>query len=229
MPIVMDNRARASVSLPLALLSPSLCLWACSPRRHKPGAGCYDGQAWHLNPCPLVALGGLCRGDREVEAEGDQRGPSERRERKKGVRREARPINPLSLDARALPSPATPCRNPRCVNVEGAPLYARLSLKKGPFGGKQFSCPLSSQWGYIPLLWASVSGRYPSPRPSEALTIHTRWATKSLNLLPHYHLPSAPPPFIIPSSNQYCWLRCSVSQKASWVASCWRFSGIACF
>lgn len=101
--------------------------------------------------------------------------------------------------------------------------------RKGPFGGKQFSCPLWSQWGHIPLLWASVSSRYWSPCRSAALTINTRWATKSLNLLAHYHLLSASPPFIIPYSDQYCWLHCSVSQKTSWIALCWLFSRIACF
>lgn len=65
--------------------------------------------------------------------------------------------------------------------------------------------------------------------PLAALTIHTRWVTKSLNLLPHYHLLSASTPFIIPHSDQYGWLHCSVSQKTSWMASCWLFSRIACF
>lgn len=101
--------------------------------------------------------------------------------------------------------------------------------RKGPFGDKQFSCPLWSQWGHIPLLWASVSSRYWSPRCSAALTIQTRCATKSLNLLAHYHLLSSSPPFIIPYLDQYCWLHCSISQKTSWIALCWLFSRIACF
>lgn len=101
--------------------------------------------------------------------------------------------------------------------------------RKRPFGDKQFSCPLWSQWGHIPLLWASVSSRYWSPRCSAALTIQTRCATKSLNLLAHYHLLSSSPPFIIPYLDQYCWLHCSISQKTSWIALCWLFSRIACF
>lgn len=200
--------------------------WRASPRRHEPGAGRSDGQAWHLNPCPPVALGGLCGGGGGV-----QRGPSEHRERKKRVRTEAHPINPLSLAAHALPShpPLLPPAEILSVSVRRGPHCAwACHWRKGPFGGKQFSCPLWSQWGHIPLLWASVSSRYWSPRRTPALTIHTRWATKSLNLLPHYHLLSASPPFIIPYSDQYCWLHCSVPQKTSWIASCWLFSRITC-
>lgn len=36
-------------------------------------------------------------------------------------------------------------------------------------------------------------------RRAAELTIHTRRATKSLDLLPHDHLLSASPPFIVPS------------------------------
>ena len=131
MPIVMDNGARASVSLPLAVLSlPLPVSWRASPWRHEPGAGSSDGQAWHLNPCPAVASGRLCGGDGGVWG-GAQRGPSEHRERETGVRTEAHPVPRCThTHTHSLPSVASPLQKSYCG---GGPIVHRPTAEeKGP-------------------------------------------------------------------------------------------------
>lgn len=230
MPIVMDNGARASFSLPLAFLSPFPCLSACFPQETRAGGWALWWPSVTFKPLPSGSFRGALwrrwrRGCREVHL-------STEKEKKGGTDRGSPYKPPVPrYTPRAPPQfSQLPPAEILSVSVRWGPHCERACRwRKGPFGGKQFSCPLWSQWGHIPLLWASVSSRYWSPRRSAALAIHTRWATKSLNLLAHYHLLSASPPFIIPYSDQYCWLRRSVSQKTSWIASCWLFSRIACF
>lgn len=229
MPIVMDNGARASVSLPLAFLTPSPCLLACFPLETRAGGWALWWPSVTFKPLPCGSFrGALWRSwgggvERSIWAP----------RKKKGGTDTGSPYKPPITWCTCTTHPHPPLLPPAeilSVSVWWGPHCARAYCwRKGPFGGKQFSCPLWSQWGHIPLLWASVSSRYWSPRCSAALTIHTRCATKSLNLLAHYHLLSASPPFIIPYLDQYCWLHCSISQKTSWIALCWLFSRIACF
>lgn len=137
--------------------------WRASPWRHEPGAGRSDGQAWHLNPCPPVALGGLCGGDGGGDAE---RSIWAQRKKKGGTDRGSPYKPPVHTHSPPTLPCFPPCTEILSVSVRWGPHCARACRwRKGPFGGKQFSCPLWSQWGHIPLLWASVSSRYWSPSP----------------------------------------------------------------
>lgn len=81
-----------------------------------------------FKPLPSGSFRGLCGGDG-----GAQRGPSEHRERKKGVRTEAHPINPLSLDAHATHPPLLPPAEALSVSVRRGPHCERAAAEeKGP-------------------------------------------------------------------------------------------------
>lgn len=183
MPIVMDNGARASVSLPSAFLSPSPCLLACFPLETRAGGWALWWPSVTFKPLPS----GSFRGALWRRWGGTQRGPSEHRERKKGVRTEAHPINPLSTRTPLPPCPASPPAQKSSVcQCGGGPIVrGPAAEEKGPLvvnnsavhsdhnGGTSHCFEHLFRVGIGPL------------RRSPALTIHTRWATKSLNLLPH--------------------------------------------
>lgn len=142
---------------------PHLVSWRASPMRHEPGAGRSDGQAWHLNPCPEVLLGAFFRGRREVHLS--------REKEKQGLHTEAHPTNSLLLGPALTPTP--PPAEILSVSVRwGSHCAPTCRWRKEAFGGKQFSCPLGSQWGHIPLLRASVRVGAAVPAPHSS-TVHT--------------------------------------------------------
>lgn len=105
-----------------------------------------------------------------------QRGPSEHRERKKGVRTEAHPINPLSLDALpSPPSPASPCRNPQCVSAVGAPIVrGPAAEEKGPLVVNNSAVHSDHNGGTSHCFEHLFRVGIGPPRRSAALTIHTQ-------------------------------------------------------
>lgn len=165
MPIVMDNGARASVSLPLAFLSPSPCLLACFPQETRAGGWALWWPSVTFKPLPCGSFrGALWRS--WWEGGGAERSIWAQRKKKGGTDRGS-PYKPPVPRCTTLPTlPCFPLQKSSVCQCGGGPHCARACRwRKGPFGGKQFSCPLWSQWGHIPLLWASVSSRYRSPSP----------------------------------------------------------------
>lgn len=163
MPIVMDNGARASVSLPSAFLSPSPCLLACFPLETRAGGWALWWPSVTFKPLPS----GSFRGALWRRWGGDAERSIWAQRKKKGGTDRGSPYKP---PVHTHSPPTLPCFPPcteiLSVSVRWGPHCARACRwRKGPFGGKQFSCPLWSQWGHIPLLWASVSSRYWSPSP----------------------------------------------------------------
>lgn len=131
MPIVMDNGARASVSLPLAFLSPSPCLLACFPQETRAGGWALWWPSVTFKPLPSGSFRGALW--RRWGGGGMQRGPSEHRERKQGGPDRGSPSKPPVPRCTRTPLPCFPLQKSSVCQRGGGPFVrGPAAEEKGP-------------------------------------------------------------------------------------------------